>query len=106
MKEFLKIAGWIFTVFYLYEAALNLTEFFSPRSVMPCVTRILDSYILYFVFPLSIVMAGIVAADIAGLRSQHSHLLRWLTLARIASGGAAISATAVAVYRILRAGRC
>lgn len=104
MRPFLKTAGWSFTVFYLYQAGLYLPEYFAPRSVMPCVTRMLDTYIALFVFPLGLVMACIVATDIRALhRSSDAGPPKWYTRARVAFGSAAVAATSVAVVRIMSA---
>jgi hypothetical protein len=105
MNPFLKTAGWSFTVFYLYQAGLYLPEYFAPRSVMPCVTRLLDAYIAWFVFPLGIVMAGIIATDIIALRrSAYAGLSKALIFGRVALGSAGVLASTVAFFRILRAG--
>ncbi len=104
MKPFLKIAGWCFTVFYLYQAALYLPEYFAPESVMPCVTRLLDSYILWFIFPMSFIMAGIVVADILALyHGLYAGPSRWYIRARVVSGSAAVVAASVAAARIISA---
>ena len=105
MRPFLKTAGWTFTVFYLYQAGLYLPEYFEPRSVMPCVTRMLDAYIAWFVFPLGLVMAVIIAADLASLRrSAHAGLSKVLIIGRVALGSAGVLASTVAFFRILQAG--
>jgi hypothetical protein len=104
MKPFLTIAGWFFTVFYLYQASLNLPEYFSPKSVMPCVTRILDSYIVWFIFPMSFIMAGIVFADIRALKQGiNTGTSRRYIRARIVFGSAAVAATSIAAVRIISA---
>ena len=104
MRETLKTIGWSFTVFYLYQAGLNLPEYFAPKSVMPCVTRILDSYILWFIFPMSFIMAGIVAMDIRALhRGICAGLSKKFIAARVAVCSAAISATFIAAIRIMYA---
>ncbi len=104
MKELLKFLGWMFTVFYLYQASLNLPEYFSPKSVMPCVTRILDSYIVWFIFPMSFIMAGIVVADIRDLQKDfYAGSSRLYIIARVAFGCAAITASSIAAVRIISA---
>ena len=104
MNSFLKTAGWCFTVFYFYQASLYLPEYFVPSSVMPCVTRMLDSYILWFVFPMSLIMAGIVAVDIRTLhRGLYARLSKKFIAARVAFGGAAAIAVFGAALRILAA---
>jgi hypothetical protein len=105
MRPFLKTIGWSFTAFYLYQAGLYLPEYFAPRSVMPCVTRMLDAYIACFVFPLGLAMTGIVATDIIGLRrSAYAGLSKALIIGRVAMGSAGVLASTVAFFRILRAG--
>jgi len=105
MRPFLKTLGWTFTVFYLYQAGLYLPEYFAPRSVMPCVTRMLDAYIAWFVFPLGFVMAGIVAADIIGLhRSAYEGLSKGFIVGRVVLGCSGILASTIALFRIVLAG--
>lgn len=104
MRPFLKTAGWSFTVFYLYQAGLYLPEYFAPRSVMPCVTRMLDTYIALFVFPLGLVMACIVVADITAIRrSSYAGLSKALIIGRVLFGGTGILASTVALFRIVQA---
>lgn len=98
------MAGWSFTVFYLYQATLYLPEYFAPVSVMPCVTRLLDSYIVWFIFPMSFIMAGIVVTDIRALQEGlYAGRSRWYIRARVVSGSAAAVAASVAAVRIISA---
>lgn len=105
MKPFLKSLGWSFTIFYIYQAGLYLPEYFSPRSVMPCVTRMLDAYIAWFVFPLGLVMAGIVASDIRALhRGSYEGLSKGFIIGRVVLGGSGALASTIALYSIVLAG--
>jgi hypothetical protein len=104
MKPFFKTVGWCFTVFYLYQAALYLPEYFAPVSVMPCVTRLLDSYIVWFIFPMSFIMSGIVTGDIRSLyHGLYAGRYRWYIRARMVSGSVAVVATFFAAARIISA---
>lgn len=104
MKPFLKTVGWSFTVFYIYQAGLYLPEYFAPRSVMPCVTRMLDTYIAWFVFPLGLVMTGIVAADIRDLhKGAYAGLSKGFIIGRVVLGSCGALASAIAFYRIVLA---
>ena len=104
MRPFLRTVGWSFTLFYLYQAGLYLPEYFAPKSVMPCVTRMLDAYISWFVFPLGLVMAIIVAADIVGLhRSAYAGLSKGFIIGRVVLGSVGILASTIALFRIVLA---